>query len=105
MQDAIWTKQASYGTVETNGAIVTVNGKMVGNGGPAVKLPESKWITKDGTTYTHLIGLKVALTTEEAAAHDAAYDAKLKATRRYTPNVVDDMYELGREMDRAASAL
>jgi len=100
MQNAIWTKTASYGTVETNGAIVTVNGKFVANAG-MIELNRSKWITKDGITYTHLLGGKVAMTATDAAEYDAAYRAMCKATV-VVPSA-ESLFDLDHEMSKENS--
>ena len=102
MQAVIWSKVTSKGLVETDGAIVTLDGRMIGNSsGRAVSLPRAKWMTINGTTYTHLLGSNVPLTDAEAAAYDAAYMAKLKATVRVPSD--DELFDLGYEMSKENS--
>lgn len=102
MHTMIWSKVTSKGLVETDGSIVTLDGKMIGNSsGRAVSLPRSKWMTINGTTYTHLLGTYVPLTDAEAAAHDAAYFAMIKSTVRVPSD--DELFDLGYEMSKENS--
>ena len=102
MRTMIWSKVTSKGLVETDGSIVTLDGKMIGNSsGSAVSLPRSKWMTINGTTYTHMLGINVPLTTDEAAAHDAAYRAMIKAT--VVAPSAESLFDLSHEMSKENS--
>jgi hypothetical protein len=108
MQNAIWTKTAGYGTVETDGNAIYHDGAYVIHHNPAIELPRSKWLTaKDGRLFTHLIAAtKFALTRGEATAYNAAYDAFLAErakTVKPVYDIADESAEFGREMDREDS--
>ena len=108
MADVIWTKAATYGTVEVTRSDVTVNGALVGHAGQRASAI-AKPIVKDGRTYTHLIGTRVALTADEAASYDAAMAAELAARVRtapaYVPTAAGRAEDLTRPMSREHSAL
>lgn len=106
MATVIWTKTATYGTVEVTAREIMVNGVAVANMTTgARKLPKA--IVKDGKTFTHVIGDKIALTSEEAVSYVAAVDAYFAALPRLTivPNAAARAEALTRKMDREHSAL